>query len=35
MQTYILHVRDQDGNFVPIPALQGPTGHQGPEGPAG
>lgn len=38
MQTYILQVKDQDGNFVPIPALQGPkgdTGAQGPTGPAG
>ena len=44
MQTYILQVRDQDGNFVPIPALQGPkgdkgdpgaTGATGPQGPQG
>lgn len=31
----ILQVRDENGNWINIPAIQGPEGPMGPEGPAG
>ena len=31
----ILSVRDDQGNIIPIPAVQGPPGQKGDTGPAG